>query len=661
MGLRSGLIIGVILVITMSGTMIFMDLGGIILERISLGALIIALGMLVDNAIVITEGMLIGLQRGKDRLQAAKEVVSQTALPLLGSTGIAILAFGAIGLSNDRTGEYTRSLFVVLLFALGLSWITAVTITPLFGYVFLKAGEQPSATEAPKDPYAGKLYRSYRSLLLFSLRRRFLSIGVMLLLLVASVVGFRFIESNFFPDSTRAQFMLNVWMPVGTRLAETDRVTEAMRKQIAELQGVTHITTSVGQGTLRFLLTYAPERFDTAYAQFLVDVDDHSLIDGLIEKSEAELAASFPEAMVVGRRFMLGPGEGGRIQIRFSGENQDELRRLAMQAVRVLQEDGGAKGIRLDCREQLPVLRPQFSQAQARLAGITRTDLGKALDATFSGRRIGIYREGEDLLPVVVRAPEAERNDPDFIQDVQVFSPAAGQFLPVRQIVSGFAMEMEDPILMRRNRLPTITVHAEQATGLASTLRNRIVSQIEEIPLPPGYRMEWGGEFEDSSRAQAALASALPTFVLLMVLIVLMLFNSLRITLMIWLVVPLALLGIVVGLLAFGHPFGFMAMLGALSLAGMLIKNSIVLTDEILNLHKAGQEAWSAVVDAAVSRVRPVSMAALTTVLGLVPLIPDVFFGAMAVTIVVGLLFATILTLFVVPVLYVTLFKVTEP
>jgi multidrug efflux pump subunit AcrB len=482
----------------------------------------------------------------------------------------------------------------------------------------------------------------------------------MVVLLAVSVGGFRLVEQNFFPDSTREQFMLNVWMPVGTRLAETDAVTEGMRQILADLPGVRNITTSVGQGTLRFLLTYSPERFDTAYAQFLVDVEDHTLIDGLIPQSEDLLEEAYPDAMVVGRRFLLGPGEGGRIQIRFSGEDQAELRRLAQEAVQILRADGRAKGIRLDCREEVPVLRPQFSEAQARLAGITRTDLGAVLEGTFSGRHIGVYREGEDLLPVVVRAPEEERRDADFIQDVQIFSPAANQFISVRQIVSGFTTELEDPILMRRNRLPTITVHAEQTEGLASTLRERIAPAVEAIPLPPGYRMEWGGEFEDSSQAQAALAGALPAFLLVMVFIVIVLFNSLRITLLIWLVVPLALLGIVVGLLVFQQPFGFMAMLGALSLMGMLVKNSIVLVDEILILQKEGRSPWDAVVGAGVSRLRPVSMAALTTVLGLLPLVPDVFFGAMAVTIVVGLAFATVLTLFVVPVLYVAFFGVRE-
>lgn len=654
MGLRSGLIIGTILLITMAGTMLAMDVGGVTLERISLGALIIALSMMVDNAIVITEGMLIAIQRGQDRLEAAKEVVSQTALPLLGSTAIAILAFGAIGLSDNSTGEYTMSLFVVLLLSLGISWITAVTITPLFGFIFLKAGGPGVATS---DPYGGRIYTAYKRVLVACMRRRFVTLAAMFGLLALAVWGFRFVENSFFPDSTREQFMVNVWLPVGTRLEETDRTTEEMRRKISDLPGVTHVTTSVGQGTMRFLLTYAPERFDTSYALFLVDVDSHEKIDDLIPLVEQTLTASFPDAMATGRRFMLGPGEGGRIQVRFSGENQAELRKLADQAVDILRRDGGAKGIRLDCREQVPLLRPQFAEAPARLAGITRTDLGAALETTFSGRSIGVYREGEDLLPVVARAPQAERADPDYIRDIQIYSPAADRFIPVRQVVNGFETVLEDPIIMRRNRLPTITVHADQTSGLASTLHDRIREQIEAIPLPAGYSMEWGGEHEDSLLAREALAKALPPFLLAIALIIVLLFNCLRIFAIIWLTVPLAIIGVVVGLLVFQQPFGFMALLGALSLMGMLIKNSIVLIDETNAQLRAGKVPWDAVVEAAVSRVRPVSMAALTTVFGLIPLVPDVFFGAMAVTIVVGLAFASLLTLFVVPVLYAAFFR----
>ena len=657
MGMRSGLIIGAILFITMCGTMIIMEQTGLILERISLGALIIALVMLVDNAIVITEGMLVAMQKGKDKLQAAKDVVSQTAIPLLGSTAIAVLAFGAIGLSDDSTGEYCRSLFVVLLISLGLSWITAVTITPLFGYLFLKSAP-PSDTDKAKDPYAGPIYQGYRKILLACMRARGVTIAVLLGMLALSIFGFRFLQNSFFPDSTRAQFMVDVWLPGGTRLDQTDRVTAQMRKFIADIPGITHITTSVGQGALRFLLVYSPEQFDPSYAQFLIDVKDQSLINEVLPRVQKELTEKYPDAQIISKRFLLGPGQGGRVQVRFSGENYDTLRSLAAQAMEILRADGGAKGIRIDSREPVPTVRPQFSEVQARLTGITRTDLGRTLEAAFSGQRIGVYREGDELLPIMARGPEAERADPDLIRDVQVFSPVADRFLPVRQIVSGFTTEWEDPIRMRRNRLPTITVHADQTSGLASTMLARVREEIEAIPLPAGYRMEWGGEYEDSSKAKAALAGTLPAFLLMMVLTVIFLFNSLRVTLIIWLTVPLSIIGIVIGLLAFNQPFGFMALLGALSLSGMLIKNGIVLIDEINSQLAAGRPAWDAVVDASVSRVRPVSMAVLTTVFGLIPLLFDVFFGAMAVTIVVGLLFASALTLLVVPVLYVIFFKV---
>jgi multidrug efflux pump subunit AcrB len=656
MGIRSGLIIGAILFITMCGTMIVMAQTGLILERISLGALVIALVMLVDNAIVITEGMLVAMQRGHDKLRAAKDVVSQTAIPLLGSTAIAVLAFGAIGLSDDKTGEYCRSLFVVLLISLGLSWITAITITPLFGYFFLKSAPSDDNSKA-KDPYAGPIYQGYKKILLACMRARGLTIAVLIGMLALSIFGFRFVRNSFFPESTRAQFMVDVWLSGGTRLDQTDRVTQEMRKIIAEIPGITHITTSVGQGALRFLLTYSPERFDPSYAQFLIDVKGQALINEVLPRVQKELSEKYPDAQIIAKRFLLGPGEGGRIQVRFSGEDYNTLRSLAAQTMEILRADGGAKGIRIDSREPVATLRPQFSEAQARLTGITRTDLGRTLEAAFSGQRIGVYREGDELLPIMTRGPEAERADPDLIQDVQIFSPVANRFLPLRQIISGFTTELEDPIRMRRNRLPTITVHADQTAGLASTLLNRVREQIEAIPLPEGYRMEWGGEYEDSSKAKAALAGTLPAFLLMMVLIVICLFNSLRITLIIWLTVPLSIIGIVIGLLMFNQPFGFMALLGALSLSGMLIKNGIVLIDEINSQLASGKAAWNAVVDASVSRVRPVSMAVLTTVFGLIPLLFDVFFGAMAVTIVVGLLFASALTLFVVPVLYATFFK----
>ena len=357
MGIRSGLIIGGILFITMCGTMIVMAQTGLILERISLGALVIALVMLVDNAIVITEGMLVAMQKGHDKLQAAKDVVSQTAIPLLGSTAIAVLAFGAIGLSDDKTGEYCRSLFVVLLIALGLSWITAVTITPLFGYFFLKSAP-PSEDIKAKDPYAGPIYQGYKKILLACMRARGLTIAVLVGMLALSIFAFRFVSNSFFPESTRAQFMVDVWLSGGTRLDQTDRVTQEMRNFIADIPGITHVTTSVGQGALRFLLTYSPERFDPSYAQFLIDVKEQSLINEVLPRVQTELTEKYPDAQIIAKRFLLGPGEGGRIQVRFSGDNYGTLRSLAAQAMEILRADGGAKGIRIDSREPVAHAAP---------------------------------------------------------------------------------------------------------------------------------------------------------------------------------------------------------------------------------------------------------------------------------------------------------------
>ncbi len=655
MGLRSGLIIGAVLLISIAGTFLVMHMSGLILERISLGALIIALVMLVDNAIVITEGMLIAIQRGVDRMKAAKDIVRQTAIPLLGSTLIAVLAFGAIGLSDDRTGEYCRSLFDVLLISLMISWVTAITVTPLLCYLFLKAAPVKEGA-APSDPYGGIVYRLYKSFLLTCMKRKWATVAAMVLLLAGAFFGFGFVQNSFFPNSTRTQFLIDAWSPAGTRLDATAERAARMEEDLLKIPGVENVTTCVGQGTLRFLLTYAPERFDPAFCQFIVDVKDHRDIDRALAQAQEHLSAEFPDVLVIGRRFLLGPGEGGRIQIRFSGPDTAVLRRLSDQAMTVLRNDGGAKGIRIDAREEVPVVRPQFAEAPARQVGITRTDLGRALETFFEGSRIGVFRENDELIPIIARAPESERRDPAAVQDVQIFSPVVGGGIPIRQVVSGFSTELEEPIVMRRDRAPTITVHADQTSGLASTLFGRIRSQIEAIPLPKGYRMEWGGEHEDSTQAQAALAGTLPVFVLIMVVIVVCLFNSIRATLIIWLTVPLSIVGVVVGLLVFDKPFGFMALLGALSLSGMLIKNGIVLIDEINAQLKAGVVPWDAVVNAAVSRVRPVLMAVLTTVFGLIPLIPDVFFGAMAVTIVVGLLFASVLTLIVVPVLYVLFF-----
>jgi multidrug efflux pump subunit AcrB len=356
--------------------------------------------------------------------------------------------------------------------------------------------------------------------------------------------------------------------------------------------------------------------------------------------------------------FLLGPGEGGKIQIRITGSNGTKLREISDKVVNIMEEDGNARGIRYDWREMVKTIRPTFSETQARRSGITRPDLTDMMTLAYDGKQVSVYRERDLLLPIKVRAPENERIDVVNLRDTQIWSPIIQKYIPVRQIAPNFGMVYDDSRIWRRNRKKTITVHCDQRKGVASVLLNRIWPKINEIDLPSGYFFERGGEYQDSVEAQQALAASIPMFVVIMILIVICLFNALRQPLIIWLTVPLAIIGVTLGLLVTRQPFGFMALLGFLSLTGMLIKNSIVLIDQIDLEIREGKEPFRAIMDSSVSRMRPVMMAAATTVLGMTPLLFDAFFIAMAVTIMFGLTFASVLTLIVVPVFYAIFFRI---
>ncbi|HUV22662.1 MAG TPA: efflux RND transporter permease subunit [Gammaproteobacteria bacterium] len=654
MGLRSGILIGFVLLLTIAGTFIFMSPMQVALERISLGALIIALGMLVDNAIVVVDGVLVRLQKGQQAKQAAIDVVKQTAIPLLGATVIAILAFAAIGTSDDNTGEFCRSLFQVVLISLLLSWVTAVSVTPLLCVMFLK---KPAAGAVQKDPYGSALYKMYMALLRAAIHRKVIALTLVAGIFGGSLWGFGFVEQSFFPPSTRPQFMVDLWLPQGTHIDRMTETVESVEDYISELDGVTHVTSLVGKGGMRFLLTYAPEKTNSAYAQLLVDVENAEFLDALLPAVEQYLAGSYPDLLGYASRFQLGPGSTGKIQARFSGPDRSVLRQLAEQTQAIYHSDYDSKAIRTDWRQRVKLVQPMLAEEQANLNGITRTDVANTVLQAFQGAAVGVYRENDLLLPIIMRAEEKYRSDIASMQNLQIWSPAARAMIPMRQVVSGFESTFEDEIIQRRNRKPTITVYADPDTGLASNLFARIRAQVEALEIPPGYELEWGGEYEDSGNAQAGLVASLPTFLLAMILITIMLFNSLKQPLIIWLTVPLSLIGVTFGLLSSGQPFGFMALLGFLSLIGMLIKNAIVLIDEINLQWAEGKELLDAIVESGASRLRPVLMAASTTALGLIPLLFDAFFVSMAVTIIFGLGFATVLTMVVVPVLYATFYK----
>ena len=350
MGVRSGLLIGFILVLTISGTFIFMAPQGIALERISLGALIIALGMLVDNAIVVVDGMLIRIARGESPEDAASSVVKQTAMPLLGATIIGVLAFAAIGTSDDATGEFCRSLFQVVLISLMFSWVTGMTVTPLLGTMFLK---RPKNSDETKDPYDSHFYLRYRQFLVTAIKRKWVSLSLVLLLFVSAMYGFRYVENSFFPSSTRPQFMVDVWLDQGKSVEATARTASEVEEYLLGLQEVTHVTSLIGRGGLRFILTYAPEQLNSSYMQFLVDVEDYKVIDELVAKVEKDLKETLPNTLSYATKFQLGPGGSGKIQARFSGPDANVLRELAEQTQNIFHAEPNTKSIRTDWRQRV--------------------------------------------------------------------------------------------------------------------------------------------------------------------------------------------------------------------------------------------------------------------------------------------------------------------
>ncbi len=670
MGRKTSLIIGGVLFLTIMATFLVMYLkGDLLMERISLGALIIALCMLTDNAIIVIEGIKVGIEKGRDKLQVVREVVAENQWPLFGATAIGIIAFAAIGLSEDNTGEYTNSLFWVILIALSLSWVSSVTATPLLSYIFFRP-LPPGSAEAARDPYDALPFRIYRQLLTGALRYRWLVVVLAVLGLGAGLYGFRYVDQSFFPPSTRPQFMVDVYLPAGTYIRETEAFAEDFREYIQKLDGVTHVTSLIGGGGLRFLLVYSPEHENRAYVQFLVDVDDWRKIDAVAAAIQQELDTNRPGANGIAKRFLLGPGSGGRLQVRFSGPDPAMLRQLGEQAMQVLEEDGNALAVRSDWQEPVQVIRPQVLEQQARRNGLTRVDVARALETSFEGRAVGLYREpGNEgtglfpqenrLLPIVARPPLAEREDAA-IGNLQIWSPAAARMIPLAQVTAGTEVAWENPVIARRDRSPTVTIHADPRRGLPSQLRERVRDHIDDIELPPGYHLEWGGEYEDSGRARGALAEPIPWFFAIMAFIVVALFNSIRTTVLIWLVMPLCIIAVTAGLLLTGMPFGFMALLGLLALGGELIKNQIVVVSKIKTLIDKGTQPYRAILEGCTSKMRPICMVVLTTVLGMIPLVTDPFFSSMAVTIMFGLSFAAVLSLLVTPVLYAIFYGIRE-
>lgn len=657
MGWRAGLSVGTVLLLTVSGTIFFMKLGGIEMQRISLGALIIAMGMLVDNAIVVVEGIQTGVQRGEGRKEAAEDAVASTQWPLLGATVIGIMAFSGIGLSPDVTGEFLFSLFAVILISLMLSWVLAITVAPLVSYTLFTSNRGN-----PSDPYAGRVFGAYRRILGATLRARWITLCGLIAVTMLSFWGFGFVKQSFFPNSNTPIFYVDVVQPQGSDILDVNEDLQEMGSYVAGLENVISVDTFVGAGATRFMLTYAPEQPNPAYGQLIVRTAERDQIPPLANQIEKHLEENWPGAEIRVNRIVFGPPSGADLEARFSGPDPDVLRALAAEAMERLAREAEVTEIRTNWRNQAPVIIPRINESRARTLGVAREDIAQAVSFATTGETVGLYREEDRLIPIVARAPMAERNETESLNDRLIWSPGRNSYVSMDDLVSRFDVEAEETLIQRYNRVRTITVQAQSRRfETAATAFERFRPVIESLELPRGYSLEWGGEREASAEANASLGAQLPVSFIVMLLVSLLLFLKVRQPLIVWLIVPMSIVGVTLGLLLTNTAFSFTALLGFLSLSGMLIKNAIVLLDEVDARIGRGDDRWEALRDGSVSRLRPVLLAAGTTILGMTPLLTDAFFRGMAVTIIGGLAFATVLTMVAVPVLYSLFFGIKAP
>ena len=660
-GFRSAMIVGMCgLVFTIVGTFVFMRITNIDLQRMSLGALIIAMGMMVDNAIVVADGMLVRMKRGMDRTKAAIEAAAQPSMPLLGATAIAVMTFYPIAASDESAGEYCVTLFYVVAIALMLSWVLAVTITPLMGIGLIKIKK----TDGDTDEYGGAMYRIFGSMLHTVLRFRMPVLLGFVGLLLVSGIAFRWVDQMFFPAAARAQFMIDYWAPEGTRIQETSEGIKMLEEELRRDERVSGVTTFVGMGPPRFYLPVDPEDANSSYAQLIVNTRDFADVKTLLPDIQRWADTNVAQAQVITRKYGLGPFESWPVEVRISGPaiaDADTLRDLSRKAVAIMRASPEAMLVRTDWRNRVKRVVSEYDQVNARWTSVSRGDIANASRRAYDGLTVGLYREQDKMLPIVLRHVEPERERfADNLMALQIRPFTSEETVPLSQVTTGIDLEWEDPMIWRWDRRRAITVQAIPLT-LATKLRADILEEIEALELPAGYSMEWDGEFRSSMDAQQSLVPGMIPMAVVVLLIIVGLFNAFRQPVIIVAVVPFVLIGVVVGLLVTGQPFGFVALLGAMSLAGMMIKNAIVLLDQIEIELKEGKEPYTAIVDAAMSRLRPVVLAAGTTILGVIPLLKDVFWVSMAVTIMFGLAFGTALTMLLVPVLYAMLYKVKRP
>lgn len=684
MGFKSGLIIGISLVITVLGSFLFLQSAGGTMQRVSLGAFILAMGMLVDNAIVIIDGILVDLKAGKPRMEAMTAIGRQTAMPLLGATLIAIIAFLPIFLSPDTAGVYTRDLFIVLAVSLLLSWVLALVHVPLMANRKLAAGIATDAAGA--RVYKGAAYRWLRACLHLGLKHRWSMVAGMVLLLVLSGIGYGYMRQGFFPDMVYDQLYLEYKLPEGNNSTQVVSDLQEIEAYLKTRSEVTHVTMAVGGTPGRYNLVRSVANPSLAYGELIVDFTSPDALVKNMDDIQAYLTAHYPEAYVKLKRYNL-MFKKYPIEAQFNGPDPAVLHQLADSARRIMEQTPEVCLITTDWDHPIPVLRIDYDQAAARALGLSRSDVSMSLLAVGGGIPIGAFYEGIHKDNIYLKCLDENGDPVEDLSNAQVFStlPSLHGLMteemmvklksgtiqkeemvesllgstPLRQIVKSIRLDWEDPVIPRYNGQRSQRVQCSPVAGIETEKAWQIVSkQIERIPLPDGYSLQWQGEKNASTRSMKYLFKNFPLAIILMIAILIMLFKDYRKPAIIFCCIPLVVVGVVAVMLLTGKTFNFVAIVGTLGLIGMLIKNGIVLMDEITLQLGRGVEPIAALVDSAQSRLRPVMMASLTTILGMIPLLTDAMFGSLAASIMGGLLFGTIITLLFIPVLYALFFHI---
>ncbi|POD30998.1 ACR family transporter [Pseudomonas syringae pv. syringae] len=656
LGFRAGLVVACSIPLVLAMVFVFMEYSGITMQRISLGALIIALGLLVDDAMITVEMMVTRLEMGESKEQAATYAYTSTAFPMLTGTLVTVAGFVPIGLNNSSAGEYTFTLFAVIAVAMLVSWVVAVLFAPVIGVHILSANIKPKSEEP------GRIGRAFNGSMLWAMRHRWLAIAITVGLFAASLFSMQFVQNQFFPSSDRPEILVDLNLPQSASINETRKVVDRFEASLKDDPDIERWSTYIGQGALRFYLPLDQQLENPFYAQLVIVSKGLEERGALTARLQKRLRDDFVGIGSYVQALEMGPPVGRPLQYRVSGENIDKVRQHAIELATLLDHNPHVGEVIYDWNEPGKVLRIDINQDKARQLGLSSEDVAKLMNSVVSGSTVTQVRDDIYLINVVGRAEDAERGTPETLQNLQIVTPT-GTSIPLLAFAT-VGYELEQPLVWRRDRKPTITVKGAVRDAIQPTdLVKQLQPEIDKFAagLPVGYKVATGGTVEESSKAQGPIASVAPLMLFLMATFLMIQLHSIQKMFLVASVAPLGLIGVVLALIPTGTPLGFVAILGVLALIGIIIRNSVILVTQIDAYEKSGYLPWDAVVEATEHRRRPILLTAAAASLGMIPIAREVFWGPMAYAMIGGIIIATLLTLLFLPALYVAWYRIKEP